>query len=101
MISVAVAFPHCLFKDQPPPDLPRDAIITMDDMAAIEAAILRAYRAGGGGYREMPAQDFEAVRRALAPEFRVYEPLRLSIDANAEMLARLTRQQLQVLRGFD
>ena len=101
VISVAVAFPHCLFKDQPPSDLPRDAIITMDDMAAIEAAILRAYRAGGGGYREMPAQDFEAVRRALAPEFRVYEPLRLSIDTNAEMLARLTRQQLQVLRGFD
>jgi hypothetical protein len=101
MISVALAFPHCLFKDQPPPDLPRDAILTMDDMAAIEPAIIRAYRAGGGGQKEMSAQDFEAVRRALAPEFRVYEPLRLSVDTNSEMLERLTRQQLQVLRGFD
>jgi hypothetical protein len=101
MISVAIAFPHCLFKDRPPPDLPRDAIITMDDMATIEEAILRAYRAGGGLRREMSALEFEAVRRALAPEFRVYEPLRLSVDMNADMLARLTRQQLQVLRGFD
>jgi len=73
----------------------------MDDMTAIEAAVVRAYRAGGGGQKEISAQDFEAVRRALAPEFRVYEPLRLSVDTNAEMLARLTRQQLQVLRGFD
>ena len=101
MISVAVGFPHCVFKDQPPPDLPRDAILTMDDMATIEAAVVRAYRAGGGGHKEISAQDFEAVRRALAPEFRIYEPLRLSVDTNAEMLARLTRQQLQVLRGFD
>lgn len=67
MISVAIAFPHCLFKDQPPPDLPRDAIITMDDMAAIETVIIRAYRVGGGGHKEMSAQDFEAIRRALAP----------------------------------
>src|SRR5262249_54759737 len=42
MISVALGFPDCLFKDQPPPDLPRDAILTMDDMAAIERAIIRA-----------------------------------------------------------
>ncbi|MGE0677729.1 NERD domain-containing protein [Pseudolabrys sp.] len=101
VISVAVGFPHCLFKDQPPPDLPRGAIISMDDMADLEPAILRAYRAGGGGQKEMSAADFEAVRRALAPEFRVYEPLRLSVDTNAQMLALLTRQQLQVLRGFD
>ncbi len=101
IVSVAVAFPHCLFKDQPPPDLPRDAIITVDDMGAMEAAIIRAYRAGGGGQKEMSVADFEGVRRALAPEFRLYEPLRLSVDANAEMLTRLTRQQLQVLRGFD
>ena len=66
----------------------------MDDMAMIEAAIVRAYRAGGGGRKEMSAQDFEAVRRAPAPEFRVYEPLRLSVGRNAELLARLTRQQL-------
>lgn len=101
VISVAVGFPHCLFKDQPPPELPLDAVITMDDMTAIETAIIRAYRAGGGGQKEMSVTDFEAVRRALAPEFRVYEPLRLSIDKNAETLARLTRQQLQLLRGFD
>lgn len=100
-ISVAVAFPHCLFKDQPPPDLPQAAIVTMDDMVGIEAAIGRAYRAGGGGQTELSAQDFETVRRALAPEFRVYEPLRLSVDADTETLARLTRQQLQVLKGFD
>ena len=28
-----VAFPHCLFKDNPPTDLPAEAIITMDDLA--------------------------------------------------------------------
>jgi hypothetical protein len=101
IISVAVAFPHCLFKDNPPADLPADSILTMDDLAAIEPAILRAFKTGGGGKRELSAQNFDAVRRALAPEFRVYEPLRVSVDAAGETLARLTRQQLQVLRGFD
>lgn len=101
IISVAVAFPHCLFKDNPPTDLPADAILTMDDLAQVESAILRAYKAGGGGKRELTPQEFDAVRRALAPEFRVYEPLRVSVDAAGETLARLTRQQLQVLRGFD
>jgi hypothetical protein len=101
VISVGVAFPHCLFKDNPPTDLPANSIITMDDLAAIEPAIIRAYKAGGGGARELSAQEFDAVRRALAPEFRIYEPLRVSVDATAETLARLTRQQLQVLRGFD
>lgn len=101
IISVAVAFPHCLFKDSPPADLPTDAILTMDDLASIEPAIVRAYKSGGGGKRELSIQEFDAVHRALAPEFRIYEPLRVSVDATAESLARLTRQQLQVLRGFD
>ncbi|ESY18280.1 MULTISPECIES: NERD domain-containing protein [unclassified Mesorhizobium] len=100
-ISVAVAFPHCLFKDYPPADLPAEAVITMDDLDDIETAILRAFKAGGGGKKELSVQQFDAVRRALAPEFRVYEPLRISVDATAETLARLTSQQLRVLRGFD
>lgn len=99
--SAAIAFPHCLFKDTPPADLPIEAIITMDDIADIEAAIVRAFRAGGGGQRELSLQDFEEVRRALTPEFQVYEPLRIQVDEAAETLARLTRQQLQILRGFD
>ncbi len=99
--SAAIAFPHCLFKDTPPADLPVEAIITMDDLPDIEAAVVRAFRAGGGGHKEISPQDFEAARRALAPEFQVYEPLRVQVDANSETLARLTRQQLQVLRGFD
>jgi hypothetical protein len=99
--SAAVAFPHCLFKDTPPADLPVEAIITMDDIADIQAAALRAFRAGGGSQRELSPQDFEAVCRSLAPEFQVYEPLRIQVDAAAETLARLTRQQLQILRGFD
>ncbi len=100
LISVGVAFPHCLFKENPPPDLPVEAILTMDDLDSIEAAIVRAYRVGGG-QRELSVLQFDAVRRALAPEFRVYEPLRVSVDATAETLAWLTRQQLQVLRGFN
>ena len=100
-VSVGIGFPHCLFKDNPPPDLPAEAIVTMDDLGDIEVAILRAYRAGGGGRKELSVQQFDAVRRALAPEFRVYEPLRVSVDSTAETLARLTRQQLQILRGFD
>lgn len=99
--SAAIAFPHCLFKDTPPPDLPVEAIITMDDLADIDAAVVRAFRAGGGGKTELSVQDFEAIRRALAPEFQVYEPLRVQVDAAGETLSRLTRQQLQVLRGFD
>jgi hypothetical protein len=101
IISVAVAFPHCLYKDNPPTDLPADSIVTVDDLDAIEPAIIRAYKAGGGGKRELSVNEFDAVRRALAPEFRVYEPLGISVDATAETLARLTRQQLQVLRGFE
>ncbi|MEA2906276.1 MAG: hypothetical protein QOI12_3663 [Alphaproteobacteria bacterium] len=98
--SAAIAFPHCLFKDMPPADLPVEAIITLSDMASLEAAIIRAFRAGGGGNRELSPQDFDAVRRALAPEFQVYEPLHVQVGAVAETLAALTRQQLQVLRGF-
>jgi hypothetical protein len=101
VISVAVAFPHCLFRDQPPADLPPQAIITLDDLADIEAAIERACKAGGGGKKELSVQQFDAIRKALAPEFRIYEPLKVSVDAAAETLTRLTRQQLQVLRGFD
>jgi hypothetical protein len=101
VLSIGVAFPHCLFRDPPPADLPPESIITMDDLCNIEVAIVRAYKAGGAGKKELSVQQFDAVRRALAPEFRVYEPLRISVDATAEMLARLTRQQLQVLRGFD
>lgn len=101
LISVGVAFPHCLYKDHPPSDLPPEAILTMDDLPNLEPAILRAYKAGGGGKYELSVQEFDAVRRALAPEFRVYEPLRVSVDNTAETLARLTRQQLQVLRAFD
>src|SRR4051812_34887579 len=84
VISVGVAFPHCLFKDYPPADLPIDAIVTMDDLGDIEAAILRAYKAGGGGQKELSVEQFDAIRRALAPEFRVYEPLRVSVDAISE-----------------
>ncbi|MEX2616003.1 MAG: DNA/RNA helicase domain-containing protein [Alphaproteobacteria bacterium] len=101
VISVGIAFPHCLYKDHPPSDLPPEAILTMDDLPDVEPAILRAYKAGGGGRYELSVLEFDAVRRALAPEFQVYEPLRVSVDAAAETLARLTRQQLQVLRGFD
>ncbi|MBB4255510.1 nuclease-related domain-containing DEAD/DEAH box helicase [Rhizobium sp. BK008] len=101
VISVGVAFPHCLYKDHPPSDLPPEAILTMDDLPNLEPAVVRAYKAGGGGKHELSVQEFDAVRRALAPEFRVYEPLRVSVDNAAETLARLTRQQLQVLRAFD
>jgi hypothetical protein len=101
VISVGVAFPHCVFKDHPPTDLPPQAIITMDDLADIESAIVRTYKAGGGGKKELSVQQFDAIRKALAPEFRVYEPLKVGVDAAVETLARLTRQQLQVLRGFD
>lgn len=99
--SVAIAFPHCLFKDTPPADLPEESIITFDDLDHIERAILRAYRAGGAGKTELSSLEFDKLKRALAPEFEVYEPLRVQVDANADTLARLTRQQLQVLRGFD
>ena len=88
-------------KGDPPTDLPPESIITMDDLAEVEPAIVRAYKAGGVGKRALSVQEFDEVRHALAPEFRVYEPLRVSVDATAETLARLTRQQLQVLRGFD
>ena len=96
----AVAFPHCVFKDRPPPDLPSECIITSDDLADLGSAIVRAYRSGVGG-GELSPQAFEAVRRALAPEFRIYEPLKVGVDADGLALARLTGQQLQVLRGFE
>jgi hypothetical protein len=101
VISVAVAFPHCVFKDDPPADLPIDSIITMDDLSNIQHAILRAYVSGGGGRSELSTHEFDSICSALAPEFRVYEPLRISIDSSAKALTRLTRQQLQVLRAFE
>ncbi|MBY5340437.1 nuclease-related domain-containing DEAD/DEAH box helicase [Rhizobium leguminosarum] len=100
MITVAVGFPHCAFNDQPPIDLPGKAILTLDDMGAIEPAILRAFEAGGR-QEELTADEFDAIIKVLAPEFRVYEPLKVGIDASSTLLARLTSQQLAVLRGFE
>ena len=97
----AVAFPHCVFDDRPPADLPVECIITADDLLDIERAIVRAYRGGVGDNGELSPREFEDVRRALAPEFRVYEPLRVGVDADAVTLSRLTGQQLRVLRGFE
>jgi hypothetical protein len=99
--GIAVAFPHCLFKGEPPTDLPVDAIMSMDDMGDFEAALLRVYKVNGAFRPEISVDDFDAIRRALAPEFRIYEPLSISLAANEAALARLTRQQLQVLRGME
>lgn len=99
--GTAVAFPHCLFKGEAPADLPVDAILSMDDMGNFEAALLRVYKANGAFKAELPVADLDAIRRALAPEFQIYEPLKISLAANEAALSRLTRQQLQVLRGME
>ncbi|MET0369853.1 MAG: NERD domain-containing protein [Sphingobium sp.] len=101
MWGTAVAFPHCLFKGEAPADLPLDAILSMDDMRNFEAALLRVYKANGAFKPELSVADLDAIRRALAPEFRIYEPLSISLAANEAALSRLTRQQLQVLRGME
>ncbi len=98
--ATAVAFPHCVFRDTPPSDLPARTIMTMDDLADIENAIDRALDAFGRSHAALTGVEFEAVRRALAPEFTVYEPLRLDVEAAGQVLARLTRQQIQILNGF-
>ncbi|MBY3495635.1 NERD domain-containing protein [Rhizobium laguerreae] len=100
MVAVAVGFPHCVFKDEPPAHLPAGAILTLDDMDAIEPAILRAFKAGGQ-QAELTPTEFDAIIKLLAPEFRVYEPLKVGVDANAALLKRLTSQQLSVLQGFE
>jgi len=99
--ATAVAFPHCVFRDEPPPDLPARTIITMDDLAGIELAIERAFGAFGAPKGPLTGAEFDEVRRALAPEFALYEPLKLDVDAAGKILAQLTRQQTQVLRGFS
>jgi hypothetical protein len=99
--GTAVAFPHCLFKGEAPIDLPVEAVLSVDDMADFESALLRVYKANGAFKPELSVLDLEAIRRALAPEFRVYEPLSISLAANEAALSRLTRQQLQVLRGME
>ncbi|WP_168189889.1 NERD domain-containing protein [Brevundimonas sp. SGAir0440] len=98
--ATAVAFPHCVFRDTPPADLPARTIMTMDDLADIENAIDRAYDAFGRFHTALTGPEFEAVRQALAPEFAVCEPLKLDVDAAGQVLARLTRQQIQILNGF-
>jgi len=101
MWGTAIAFPHCLFKGEAPADLSVDAILSMDDMGDFEAALVRAYKANGTFKPEMSGVDLEAIRRALAPEFRVYEPLSIGVAADEALLSRLTRQQLQILRGME
>lgn len=98
--ATAVAFPHCVFRDEPPADLPARTILTLDDLADIEVGLARAFGAFGAQNSPLSAADFDKVRRALAPEFAVYEPLKLGVDQASDLLARLTRQQLQVLNGF-
>jgi DNA helicase IV len=90
-----------VFKGEAPTDLPIQAVLSIDDMAGLEAGLTRAYKANGAFKPELSIEDFEAIRKALAPEFRIYEPLSVSLSANEATLARLTRQQLQVLRGFE
>jgi len=96
----AVAFPHSVFKDEPPADLPVDSIFTFDDLKAIGPAVERAYGVVTAGGRALSGSTFEKLKRALAPEFRVYEPLKLTVDATTDALSRLTRQQLDVLNTF-
>lgn len=99
--ATAVAFPHCVFRDEPPADLPPATIITSDDLSDIEVAIERAFNSFGKPKGSLTGPEFEAVRKALAPEFALYEPLKIDIDAAGVALARLTRQQIQILSGFD
>ena len=99
--GTAVAFPHCVLKGEAPTDLPLEAVLSIDDMADLEAGLTRVYKANGAFKPELSIEDIEAVRKALAPEFRIYQPLSVSLSANEATLARLTRQQLQVLRGFE
>lgn len=99
--GTAIAFPHCLFKGEAPADLPIQSVISMDDMADFEAALIRVCKANGAFKPGLSTEDLDAVRKALAPEFRIYEPLSISLAANESALSRLTRQQLQVLRGFE
>lgn len=99
--ATAVAFPHCVFRDQPPSDLPAKTIMTMDDLADIENAVDRTFSAFSADKSPLTLAEFDAVRRAMAPEFSLYEPLKLDVDAAGETLARLTRQQLQILNGFS
>jgi len=99
--ATAVAFPHAVFRDTPPSDLPARTIMTMDDLPDIEKAVDRAFGAFGTLGAPLTGIEFDAVRRALAPEFALYEPLRLDVDAAGQTLARLTRQQIQILKGFS
>ena len=98
--ATAVAFPHCVFRDTPPADLPARTVMTMDDLTDIENAVDRAFEAFGRSQAALTGVEFDAVRRALAPEFAVYEPLKLDVEAAGQVLARLTRQQIQILNGF-
>jgi hypothetical protein len=98
--ATAVAFPHCVFRDQPPSDLPVQTIITSDDLPDIETAVARAYGAFGAAKAELTVREFDDVRRALAPGFTLYEPIKISVDHAAQSLSQLTRQQMQILRGF-
>ncbi|WP_313443815.1 NERD domain-containing protein [Brevundimonas sp.] len=97
----AVAFPHCVFRDEPPADLPKATIMTSDNLVDIEVAVDRAFGAFGKSKGTLTGPEFEAVRKALAPEFSLYEPLKIDIDNAGEALARLTRQQIQILNGFS
>lgn len=99
--ATAVAFPHCVFRDKPPADLPVTTIMTSDDLADIEIAVDRAFNSFGKSEGLLTGLEFEAVRKALAPEFALYEPLKIDIDAAGAALARLTRQQIQILNGFE
>lgn len=99
--ATAVAFPHGVFRDKPPADLPVTTVMTNDHLADIEVAVDRAFDSFGKPQGSLTGLEFDAVRKALAPEFALYEPLKIDIDAAGAALARLTRQQIQILNGFE
>ena len=80
---------------------PKPGQPTLDDLDSIRAAVERCYGTAPAASRPLSPAAFERLRKAIAPEFRVYEPLRLGVGGEVDALDRLTRQQLDILQSFE
>lgn len=97
--SYAAVFPHQETVGPLPPNASSELIINRAGLPKLATRIPEAMRSFG---RKAPLseRDFRLVLDALLPRFRVYRPLGVDIDTQAQRLLELTDTQRMVFEGL-
>ena len=100
----AVAFPDCQAPGDLRLDAPRDIILDYDNLDDVHGwvdRVLAHYRRGSAGFREPGEAVIEALVDLLAPRIELRLPLARQAEADAEVVARLSEEQYDLLDSFS